>query len=428
MNALAPGVCMLLLLVGASSGAEQDAGEMAEMRALVEDLRNRVDAQAEQLEHQGEIIEQARVREEREASSGLSPFLSSIEIGGWVAASWFWNFNDPDDGAIGNENTGSSGNFYPFHPDHNSFALDQLWFELEKPVSEESPAGFRVDIAYGKTAGLISAATGISRGQRDDSDIYLNQAYIQYLTPVGLTLRAGKFGTLLGAEVAQTVYNFNVTRGNVYNLLQPIDHIGVIVDGASGPFSYSLGVVNDSAPSDPDTNDAKHILAGLSYGGENYSLGTSILWGPEAMGNSSQEAMTIDVLSSWDPCESVSTWLNFDYKWGNGFGAGDPKGWGIALAGRWAFAENWGFALRTEFLQDENGLFGLGAEENDVFGVTGTLDYSITDNLVVKAEARYDLVDKHGGEPDEEFIDDERPAGFTRKDQVVGGLELVYKF
>ncbi len=51
----------------------------------------------------------------------------------------------------------------------------------------------------------------------------LNRAYIQYLTPVGLTLRAGKFGTLLGAEVAQTVYNFNVTRGNVYNLLQFID-------------------------------------------------------------------------------------------------------------------------------------------------------------------------------------------------------------
>ena len=53
--------------------------------------------------------------------------------------------------------------------------------------------------------------------------------------------------------------------------------------------------------------------------------------------------------------------------------------------------------------------------------------YAGSQGLVVKAEVRYARVDKQGA-PDWEFIDDDSPAGFTEEDQVVGGLELVYKF
>ena len=53
---------------------------------------------------------------------------------------------------------------------------------------------------------------------------------MQYLAPIGdgVTFKVGKFATPIGNEVAQTVYNWNITRGNVYNLLEPIDHIGII--------------------------------------------------------------------------------------------------------------------------------------------------------------------------------------------------------
>ena len=33
-------------------------------------------------------------------------------------------------------NSGANGRFYPFHPDHNSFALDQVWWEIERPIDE----------------------------------------------------------------------------------------------------------------------------------------------------------------------------------------------------------------------------------------------------------------------------------------------------
>ena len=62
------------------------------------------------------------------------------------------------------------------------------------------------------------------------SDIDVYQAYVQYLTPFGPTIKAGKMATWVGSEVAEqtpTVYNFNITRGNVYNLLQPINHYGL---------------------------------------------------------------------------------------------------------------------------------------------------------------------------------------------------------
>ena len=32
----------------------------------------------------------------------------------------------------------------------DSFALDQVWFEVERPIDEENRAGFRLDTVYGK--------------------------------------------------------------------------------------------------------------------------------------------------------------------------------------------------------------------------------------------------------------------------------------
>ena len=46
----------------------------------------------------------------------------------------------------------------------------------------------------------------------------IEQGYVQYLAPIGdgLTLKAGKFSTPIGYEVAGTIYNQNITRGNVW--------------------------------------------------------------------------------------------------------------------------------------------------------------------------------------------------------------------
>ena len=91
------------------------------------------------MEEQSELIEQSGLAETRGSSSGLPGFLGEITIGGSVAASYLYNLNDPNDAdrdGLGYDNSGLNNRLYPLHPDHNSFALDAVWFEIEREVSE----------------------------------------------------------------------------------------------------------------------------------------------------------------------------------------------------------------------------------------------------------------------------------------------------
>jgi hypothetical protein len=429
-------LCALTANADEVSNGEASDAELAELRALVVQLQQQVDAQTEQIEAQGNAIDEAQKRENtREARSGLDPFFSSIEIGGWLATSWWYNFNDPPGHSLTNANQGAGGTFYPFHPDSNTFEVDQVWFEMEKPVTQDSRAGFRLDMAYGLTAAQLGGPSARAGGD-SGSSFNLYQAYVQYLTPFsGVKLRAGKFATLLGAEVAQTVYNWNVSRGNVYNLLQPITHYGVIFDGEFGNFSWSVGGVNngDCCGTSPDNNDEKSLLVGASYRTDAFSVGTSLQWGVAGSADSHPTG-TFDLLASWDPNERFSTWLNFDYKWAprhSTFAGASPDGWGLAVAGRVEIIESLGFAVRGEVLHDDDQLFGISDDggagtETDIWGITGTLDWTVYENLVAKAEVRYDSVSIRDADDHSVFINSN--GGFSKSDQLVGGLELSYMF
>jgi hypothetical protein len=60
-----------------------------------------------------------------------------------------------------------------------------------------------------------------------------------------------------------------------------------------------------------------------------------------------------------------------------------------------------------------------------IWGVTGTFDYTIAENLLGRAEVRWDRVD-NGGAPNDQFINSR--GEYTRADQIMGGLELIYQF
>jgi acetylornithine deacetylase/succinyl-diaminopimelate desuccinylase-like protein len=95
------GVAAVLLFVAQPAMASTDMeAELAEMRDLVQGLQQKVDAQEEQLEHQGEMLEDAQAvvqqtQQDQDAMSGLAKFLESLEVDGNVAGSYFWNFNKP---------------------------------------------------------------------------------------------------------------------------------------------------------------------------------------------------------------------------------------------------------------------------------------------------------------------------------------------
>ncbi len=486
---VAAAAAILVVPQFATAGSVEDQlqvmnDRMGQLEDQLQATQDELDASTDTVERQGDVIEKAGLA--RQAKSGLSSFYDQVQISGWLAVSYFFNDNNPDSDIIKDQNW-SRYNGYgvnntttnlvaPFHPDHNSFSVDQLWFEIEKPVTEESRGGFRADLVWGNTASILDYGhqrlcgstgdtagghyehdPGVEWGDRRDcigdeaSDFSLYQAYVQYLTPFGPTLKAGKFGTLIGYEVAGTIYNFNVTRGLVYTALQPINHYGILLDGQTdGGIVYGLGVVNDASDAGPDFNNSKHILARLGWAGEKASVLANMLWGNEEYGGRHDPFITADLVATFDPIESLSTWLNFTYKQHMSGGpdipitytGGKPEGWGVAAAARYAINDRLGLALRGEFIQDNRNLFGAtdrmgDATDLDAWGFTLTADYAITDNLTLKAEGRFDRFDfiRPDDPPTDTAVSADGWAAaywprdnFRNRNNWLTGAELVYQF
>ena len=102
----------------------------------------------------------------------------------------------------------------------------------------------------------------------DETDLEVYQAYVQYLAPIaeGVTVKFGKFGTTIGTEVAPTIYNWNITRGNVYNLFEPITHVGIIANMPFAEyFDVSLGYVNENyLPASPQEVVGPTNISGIT--------------------------------------------------------------------------------------------------------------------------------------------------------------------
>lgn len=445
--------------------AEDVQQQLQEMQNRLQSMEDRLQATNDQLgaanqrvEEQSELIEGAGLTDTRGASSGLGCLVCDWTIGGWVAGSYNYNLNDPQDAGrngLSGTNTGTSPDgtalfFDPLHPDHNSFALDQVWFEIEKEVSEESRAGFRTDFVYGKTAKFLNGGGPFNSSINDDTALYIHQAYVQYAPPIGpegTVMKFGKFATLIGSEVAGTVYNYNITRGQVWNLLEPIDHIGALVGGPIGEsgFDWAIGGVNGFAQDDADINDGKSVTWHLGWANDTFSLGTNGIWGPETVGFDGDEAGLVNVLAKWNPSDRFGMYVNGDFGWMD-----DPQGtdlnpyaWGVSVAGRYGITERTGISLRGEVVQDNDGfvLFsgksgglqnaegsGLG-ELNNVWSLTGTLDHLLTDQLMVRAEARYDKVSLDN-EPNEVFFQNtfQDNGSGQEANQVTLFFEVVYNF
>jgi hypothetical protein len=414
--------------------ADDVEAQLGAMQKRMSHLESRLEATEEELTQAKERLGEQRILLEKAAetgsNSGLTGLFDSLEIGGWVSASYWYNFNDPRNERLIGANVGSVGQSHPFSPDANQFSFDQLWFTLERPIDEEHRAGFFAEIAFGKTAGLLPSGNTPAGGPAGGNNLYLGSAYIQYLTDWGITVKAGKFGTLIGAEVAQAPANFNISRGLVYNLLQPIDHVGIMAAGelpAEG-WDWALAVVNDVFATQPTLNDGKAVMGHIGYAAETWSANLNGIWGTDTPGRDDEQFGIIDVLLTWDPNERISMWLNADYTVDDNDGGGDPSAYGLAAAGRYAWNDRLGTALRLEYVADDRDAFGF-PDEADLWSITATLDYSLTERLTLKGEIRHDQGQIDRGS-DDLFIDngDRLPGIYSQKHQTVIGAQVLYNF
>ncbi len=444
---------LVVALIASPAFAGQDVeSELAEMRALVEGLKEKVEAQEEQLSHQGDLLEQAQQRIQADddgTESGLSSFVDSLVVTGHVGASYAYNLDDPDGVPAGFNDNGGDGSFYPFKRDHNEFVVDQIWFGLGKPATKESRGGFQFDILYGNTANFIGAGTTASRrtGVLDStSDFYVQTAYIEYLMPCevcgDVNFRLGKFQTWVGSEVVQSGANYNITIGSVYQLLQPVDHVGLTATSNLGPVEMTLGLLTSGGFSawSPDNNEEKTYMASAALGDDRLNGRVTFLYGNETANNSNtsgDRVGLVDAVLNFAPADNLSMWVNSTYLFAEG---SSQRAWGIAAAGRLAITDDLGFALRGEFVQDipaggpgganaGDVLFGFPSEDSatdgaKIYSVTATVDYALATNLMLRGEARYDKVTEEGLE----YFDLGEPVGSNKDNQTVLLTEVVYSF
>jgi len=410
-------VAAVAALAVAPAGAANDSveDELAQMRALVLQLQDQVQNQAAEIEDQGSVIREAGLADQS-AKSRLSSFLESTDFSGSVAASYFYNTNDPIGGANGNTGTFPLGVVNPFHPDSNSIQLDQLWLSMSRTATADSPVGFGVDIVYGAVA-----AGGLGNANNSNA-FWLNQAYLDYMVG-GVTLTAGKFGTHIGYETANQAENINITRAFSYSLLQPYSQIGAKASLNLAGVDAMFGVTNGYGEGQPEYLNGNNKDIIWSLGWSNDSIGASFNgeWGNRpGLGDNSN--LTLNGVVTFDPSDSITTWVDITWRKIEIVG-NDAEAIAIALGGRFAINDKMGVAARFEWGDFDAGL--LTATDTDMWAITGTFDYLLAQGLTLKAEVAYMQADADGPASSDVFFDGN---GNFADDQVLLGLQLVYAF
>jgi len=152
-----------------------------------------------------------------QSDSTTMSFFKNTEVSGFVDTYYSYNGNTPATRKAGLERN--------FDVQHNSFSLNLLELALEKKPTADSRGGFRFDLDFGPTQGIVNAA------EPGDKTLLQNigQAYLSYLAPAGtgLQIDIGKFVTPLGNEVIKTKDNWNYSRSLLFALAIPYYHMGV---------------------------------------------------------------------------------------------------------------------------------------------------------------------------------------------------------
>jgi Putative beta-barrel porin-2, OmpL-like. bbp2 len=423
-----------IFLVAPMATADEVQEQLRLMEQRMAEMEDRLQATSEELdtakttvaEQQSVLTDAGLAADDSGVRSGVGDFMKQVDISGVVAASYNYRFLDSGDD---NSQGGVAGSFR--HPDANTFALDQLWMTIDKPVTEESRAGFHADYIWGKTA----ASQG--GGSDYDDSGYLYTGYVSYLAPLGdgVEVNAGRLATPLGAEVIQTNQNFNITQGLVFGL-QPVNHVGI---QAATPLTDNLGLtvgfVNDVYTSNNfDLENNKAFYGQLSLSGDMYGLNVGAIVGQDStLGcpDADDDCYTsvFDIVMSMDPTDDLSLWLNFDWVRTFGDRTADGDAYAFSAAGRYAITDKTGFASRVEYVRATQSY--TGGSLSKIMSLTGTVDHALTDDLKVRFEARWDHIldnetiafangengPSNGGSPLS-----------SRDSQVVGLAEIYYEF
>lgn len=312
-------------------------------------------------------------------------WLKGFEAIGFIDAYYSVNFNFPKP----DQNTAIRA-----FDTTNGFALH--WAALEL-YHLPSPVGGAISVRLGP--GAIrwdgrDAAAGFGLE-------YLAQAFISWKPHSRVQLDFGKFGTLYGAEVADSQLNFNYTRGALNWLGQPYFHTGLrAAFTLSEHLTLSVLAVNGWNNS-IDNNTMKSFGAQLSLTLGSFGIKLGYLMGPEgdeldAAGAEVDGANTrlrhfADLIVSAE-FGRLKFLLNGDLGLED-MGPENALWYGVSAGLNYDLSQLFALAYRFEFVGDPDG-WATGVTDLKIITNTVTFGIALGKHLLIRAEGRVDYANQ----------------------------------
>jgi hypothetical protein len=291
-----------------------------------------------------------------------------------------------------------------------SYTFNIAEFSIKKDPSDRYPFGFGL-VA---TAGLDSQKNHSLGIFRDEDDAFpfrntekfdFQEMYVSWKAPLGsgLTIKGGKFVTLLGYEVIESPNNLNFSRGYLFTLAIPLTHTGGLLSYTlTDWFSVTAGVVVGWDNS-KDNNDRPAYTGQFAFTPLK-DLTTNLNWiaGPEQNDNNNHQRYVLDWVFNYTGIKNTTLGLNVDYghedKDASLTSAGsrqdtDATWWGWAAYAAYDWTEKLRTALRQEYFKDADGARTGFGSKLDLYSTTATVQYKIWKGLVSRLEYRHDDAD-----------------------------------
>ncbi|MEJ0008534.1 MAG: outer membrane beta-barrel protein [Steroidobacteraceae bacterium] len=341
----------------------------------------------------------------------LSDLLTGwgLTVSGDIAASYYHSNGYPGDTEL--------GNLRAFDSDHDSFQLDEAGLQIG--YQPKQGVGGYVDIIAGTDAQVLNGAEGNS------GSVDFRQAYAQYATGP-LTVIAGKFVTLAGAEVINPSQNTNFSRSLLFQVLEPLTHTGFRATyAATDTLNIIVGVNNGwnwTAGSSSAAQGSKTGELGATWApNKTFSFATSGYFGKIDDG---VDQSLIDFVGTYNVTSALTLILNADFFQLSGKNANDGDGAvhinGFAGYANYAFSDAWRTSLRAEYLN----FLGTG----HLVEFTATGGYSPVKNFELRAELRYDKAQQADKIFIRDFTDSEGDDETLANNNLEFALQAVYKF
>ena len=334
--------------------------------------------------------------------------VGGIDFSGLIDGYYSGNFNNP---------ASRQNQLQNFDFNANQFSLGMAKISV---AHAPDPIGFQVDLGFGKAFDWIHST------EPSGSNGYLRnieQAYVS-IKPAkakGFEADFGQFVTSAGAEVIESMTNWNYSHSLLFAWAIPYYHFGLRTSmPLTKSFTGGVQVVNGWNDTE-DNNTGKTFGFTGVYTKPKYTLYGNYYVGPENVNTNVGWRNLIDANLVLTPSPKLNAYINYDYgqnrnavapEGSTHFTAGSLSRWqGVAVAAHYQATAKSAITPRFEYFIDPQGFSTGTAQKLNEFTVT--YEYKMVEGLLARVEFRNDHSDKNFFDKDNNAASEKNQPGVT---------------